>query len=51
MLERKIEIKLTLSRFPNETVIDESNLALDLADLQLEDKETKAFNQYFSRII
>lgn len=38
-MERKIESKLILSRLPNETVIEDSNIALDLADLAIEEKE------------
>jgi len=43
LLERKIESKLILSRYPNEVIREESNLALDMAEMQIDEKENKVF--------
>lgn len=36
-MERKIESKIILSRYSNETVKDDLYIGLDIADLQLEE--------------
>ena len=50
LLERKIESKLILSRFPNEVIKEEPNLALDMAEMQIDEKENKVFLLFFFKI-